>query len=194
MGISSARSVFLTLCPAVCVCARARCTGTPASCDVRLTAIIRVYHRSAPHSFPFVPSVCAPPGLVSTQCGLQQRPVVVCSRLIKLVSVTGKLHLKHMAMSVPFTQHSMFSRSTEQTANEPRSDERKTTATEHLEDNITNEACMFVFFPLLLVCTYLHARRWMRTGCLHVSAHVFSCHSYRRVRGDSVCTRSQFTS
>lgn len=78
--------------------------------------------------------------------------------------------------------------------NEPRSDERKTTATEHLEDNITNEACVFVFFPLLLVCTYLHARRWMRTGCLHVSAHVFSCHSYRRVRGGSVCTRSQFTS
>lgn len=136
------------------VCLRARCTGTPASCDVRLTAIIRVYHRSAPHSFPFVPSVCAPPGLVSTQCGLQQRPVVVCSRLIKLVSVTGKLHLKHMAMSVPFTQHSMFSRSTEQTANEPRSDERKTTATEHLEDNITNEACMFVFFPYCL-CVHI---------------------------------------
>lgn len=67
-------------------------------------------------------------------------------------------------------------------------------ATRREENKLTNKACMFVFFPLLLTCTYLHARRRMRTGCLHVSARVSSCHSCRRVRGDSVCTRSQFTS
>lgn len=33
-----------------------------------------------------------------------QSPVVFCSWLIKLVSVTGQPYLKHMAMSVPFTR------------------------------------------------------------------------------------------
>lgn len=53
------------------------------------------------------PLLRAPPGLVSTQCGLQQSPVVLCSRLIKLVSVTGRPYLKHMAMPVPLT-HQLF--------------------------------------------------------------------------------------
>lgn len=50
------------------------------------------------------PSSLFPPrGLVSTQYGLQQSPVACCSWLIKLVSVTGRPYLKHMAMSVSFT-------------------------------------------------------------------------------------------
>lgn len=91
VGVVLADSVSLK----VCVCACEGWQGETSDWPLSSMSII-VLLLTLSSLFP-------PPGLVSTQCGLLQSPVVFCSWLIKLVSVTGRPYLKHMAMSVPFT-------------------------------------------------------------------------------------------
>lgn len=99
VGVSLAESVPLNLCLSVCI----QLMWRLARWKIRLTAIIRVHHYSAPRSSAFVPcAVFSSRGL--SLFGVVHSPVVFHSPLIKLVSVTGPPHLKHMVMSVPFTQ------------------------------------------------------------------------------------------
>lgn len=100
VGIAAVDSVSVKMCAhvRVCVYAFAACEGwQDETSDWLLWSMSIIVLLLTPSSlFP-------PRGLVSTQYGLQQSPVACCSWLIKLVSVTGRPYLKHMAMSVSFT-------------------------------------------------------------------------------------------